>query len=622
MPSPRLEFLPNDANENEGLGDAGIETFKDDPCASCGREAGQNSRDAAVSRPVRMTFDLMEVPTKEVPGIEELAVAVQACLKAAADQKEKDFFRQARDLLQRGTINILKIADFSTKGLQGPPNQPRTPFHSLVRSSGISSKESDTSGGSFGIGKNASFAVSDLQAVFYSTVYRDAAGAATFAAQGKVRLVSHMGPDGKPRRSIGYWGDPHGYDAVMDPALVPEWMRRTEVGTTIHSLGFREENAWAERITYSLLANFFVAIEAGDMEFEVDNGRLKINASTIAGLFQNEAIVSAARERGRRDDLLFSEHLHRCLVSASAVERTLPVPSLGAVTVRVLVADDLPRRIGIARNGMLITTSLEHFGDRLERFAGARDFVALVQPDEDASRLMKTLENPKHDSFSADRISDPVKRDQALKAMKGLIKALRSTIRELAAVPTEDEVLIDELTGFFAESPTEQRPKDPKTDHDPESYTYTPPKVRRVRKRDRVPGDDDDGGGGVKTGRGRGGVLHGRGAGPGEGGRGRTGNGSPVPLRELRNVMSDDSALGRTVWFTPDASGVAVMRLDATGVSSSTRLIVRSTNPGAVFSGDIHVDLVKDVRMRIDIEFDAPYAGPIEVAAHLIDEAA
>lgn len=47
-----LKFLSNQAGEVEGLGHAGIETFRDTPFVSCSREAGQNTLDAAAGRPV------------------------------------------------------------------------------------------------------------------------------------------------------------------------------------------------------------------------------------------------------------------------------------------------------------------------------------------------------------------------------------------------------------------------------------------------------------------------------------------------------------------------------------------------------------------------------------------
>ena len=41
MTGPVLEFLPNQAGESEGLGDAGIETFRDNPYASCAAKPGR-----------------------------------------------------------------------------------------------------------------------------------------------------------------------------------------------------------------------------------------------------------------------------------------------------------------------------------------------------------------------------------------------------------------------------------------------------------------------------------------------------------------------------------------------------------------------------------------------------
>ena len=46
MSKIRLEFLPNEGGEAEGLSDAGIETFCENPFAAAARETGQNSRDA------------------------------------------------------------------------------------------------------------------------------------------------------------------------------------------------------------------------------------------------------------------------------------------------------------------------------------------------------------------------------------------------------------------------------------------------------------------------------------------------------------------------------------------------------------------------------------------------
>ncbi len=387
-----LQFLRNDAGEEEGLGDAGIELFKDAPYASCAREAGQNSRDAAADTPVTMRFDVIDIPHAALPLHAELVAAVSACRKNATQEKDVDFFSEALKLLNAPAVKVLRISDYNTKGLIGPPEQSGTPFHSLLKASGVSNKESDTSGGSFGIGKNASFAVTDLQTVLYSTRYVDeTSGAAKFAAQGKVKLVSHQDSEDVPRRATGYWGNPNGFLAITDPDQVPPWMRRSEVGTSIFCVGFRESPDWAHRIGYSLITNFFTAIHRDEMAFQV-NGGLKLNRNTVGALFSNSQIRDAAEEASHLGDLVFSQQLYHCLTSPETVITDLDITGLGIVRIHILVEEGLPKRVGIVRNGMLITTSLEHFGSKLERFPGSREFIALVEPiSTDAGKILKTL---------------------------------------------------------------------------------------------------------------------------------------------------------------------------------------------------------------------------------------
>ena len=84
MTVPELEFLKNEAGEEEGLSDAGIETFRDDPYASCAREAGQNSRDDGLDgKPVRMTFDLKQEDIANIPFHASLARTLNCCSSQA-----------------------------------------------------------------------------------------------------------------------------------------------------------------------------------------------------------------------------------------------------------------------------------------------------------------------------------------------------------------------------------------------------------------------------------------------------------------------------------------------------------------------------------------------------------
>src|SRR5580658_8181995 len=425
-----LEFLPDQAGEEEGL-DAGIETFRDSPIASLGRECGQNSNDAGReessvrTEPVLIRFDLLE--TSDYPARRQHLLAVKDCLRRAQlgrQERESDFLHRAEKVLEADKLKILRVWDENTTGLTGP-SRPGTPFHSLVKSAGVSTKDSVTSGGSFGIGKKAAFAASELQTVLYSTIYQEGAEK-KFLAQGKTILISHDDPAGKHMRATGYWGLP-GYEPIDDPARVPDWLRRDAVGTSVCVVGFRVEENWDYRIAASLIQNFFHAIHHGKMRFLINGGKIDINKQTLNGLFENRQIYSAADTGNHREEFDFARHLLRCVTSPSVSER-LKIEGLGTVLLTILISEGMPKRVKIIRNGMAITDSLAAFGDRLANFPRYSDFVALVDPiDPEGSRLIKQLENPRHDALSAQRLSDPAKRAAAEQTMKHLAKAIRDT---------------------------------------------------------------------------------------------------------------------------------------------------------------------------------------------------
>jgi hypothetical protein len=611
-----LVFLDNPAGETEGLGDAGIETFKDDPYAGCGREAGQNSRDAVLdeNEPVRLEFDVIDVPAVDIPGRMDLVSALSACAAASKQEKDVDFFRQAQAVIEAESVRVLRIADFNTKGLAGPPGDHGTPFHSLLKGSGVSNKESETSGGSFGIGKNASFAVSDLQSVFYSTIYEAADGSECFAAQGKTMLVSHVSADGSPKRSKGYWGV-GGLAAVEDPADVPSWMRREARGTSIFSIGFRMQEDWRHRIAYSLLVNFFGAVHSGKMEFSIgsDTDVIEINRNTIAILFEDHRIKTAALSAGQDAALSRAAQLYECLSSIDALEIELQIKSVGAAKMRILSREGLSKHVGIIRNGMFITSTLKNFGESFARFSGSRDFVATVEPiANDLSKLMKTLENPKHDEFSAERLSLQDKRADATRIMKDLAKQVRSTIKDSTKVDEEDEVVLDELSHIFSEPSKPSGADNDGAEKDLDAFSAKKP-IRHVLKRP-TPAAISGAGGGSTSNQSDGGSSDPQpGTENGFGSGHQDQNGSiDITVGDMRNRKT--SPLIREVMFTPSASGRMSIGVEASGVNNPVDLIIIDASVGSVRAGRVILDAVENVRSSVKVTFAEPYEGPIQLS--------
>ena len=57
---------------------------------------------------------------------------------------------------------------------------------------------------------------------------------------------------------------------LSDPDVVPEWLHREDVGTTLCALAMRETDDWQNEIIASILQNFFCAIHREEMVFLVE----------------------------------------------------------------------------------------------------------------------------------------------------------------------------------------------------------------------------------------------------------------------------------------------------------------------------------------------------------------
>lgn len=262
----------------DGFNDSGIYTFKGKPIESLGREIAQNSRDEVLdpSKPVRIEFEYFDLQSRDIPDIDELKDNFEICRTSTEDKRAKTFFEAAKLIIEKSTIPVLKISDFNTNGIKGPC-EPNKPYHAFMKASGESVKSNAISGGSFGIGKNAPYAVSELRTIFVSTAFRAENGSIQEYVQAKSILMSHI-KNGEVRRGQGYWGVKDQCLPVENSKLIPGWLKRPvspdtnvpELGTSIYVLGFSKPSNWEERLTASIISNFFGAITNGQLEVEIN----------------------------------------------------------------------------------------------------------------------------------------------------------------------------------------------------------------------------------------------------------------------------------------------------------------------------------------------------------------
>ena len=617
MSELKLVFKDNVADEYEGINDSGIQTFKRAPYASCGREAGQNSRDKMIRSPVKMTFKLREINKADLPFHRELSSTISTCLNAVSqtgDTKEIDFFIKADGILKADKIKVLEISDYNTTGLEGPVEWGSS-FHSLVKAAGKSgNNSSEDSSGSFGIGKNATFAVSDLQTVIYSTVYKNKDdGKEIFLCQGKTKLISHKTADGKNKSATGYWGDDD-FKEIADPNLVPPWMRREEVGTSIFAVGFPKEDSWDYRIAAALLSTFFIALSKGEMEISV--GELKLNNATIEDLFWDEKIVNAAEDSDSFDQFEFARQLYNCETNSETIEKVIttdPVEDMdfGRLSVKILKKDGLPKRLAFIRNGILITDNLQHFNEPFRTFPSCSSFIALVQiMDKEGSAIFKLIENPEHNQVATGGVSDEEKRKKINTLMKRIGKELRKVINDLTRFHPDRVESLDELAEFF---PDDNHKKAEDTgESNPQIFRYKPKPIKPKQKKRIGKGSSGQSGGSgsgekrKKQGGGNGGINPGL-------GKGKHGTKKDYTLLDQRYIALTSNR--RKLLFTPEEDGKARIFIFSTGLVDRENLVIESVDGKKVSGGKWIIDLDKKKRHQAEIELKDDYSGPIEIEA-------
>ena len=197
-------FPTNGGGVIRGLADSGIETFNGKKNSSLAREICQNSLDAAANsnKPVIVSFQLVEINPAEIPGYFEYKKILQNCRDFwKYNPNAKNFFDNALDKIDE-KISVLVASDENTTGLANPYNPNSLEgWNTLTKIDGGANKSGST-GGSFGIGKNAPFAISDFRLVFYRTLNQRGES----AAQGISRLVSFI-QNNDTKAGIGYYGN-------------------------------------------------------------------------------------------------------------------------------------------------------------------------------------------------------------------------------------------------------------------------------------------------------------------------------------------------------------------------------------------------------------------------------
>lgn len=436
---PEWSFPNNNHSIRAGISDSGIETFKGRIEQSLAREICQNSLDAAdLGKRVRIEFELHEeLPTK-FPDINEFKSALNKAKKAWLDQKDtktKDFLNSAMRTLDSSKLKILRISDFNTTGLTGSDDIYNSNWSNLIKASGSSDKSS-TAGGSFGIGKFATFAASALRTVFYSTIDIDNKK----ASQGVARLVSFPKDDSSDEltQGIGFYGNPVKNQKISEHISFVSGYERSTPGTDIFIPGFMVQSEWEEKIIIEVLESFLMAIFDGTLEIKV--GNYIVSKETLNDFFNkhHQLIINKSKN-------LYAQFLS--LTSQETEWTNYSFLEESDVRVGILVDNQQAEnsKISMIRRPWMKIYDFKPSHASYLSFSG----ICLIQGKK-LNEILRKAENPQHTQWTPDRIeNNPNERKLVQRYLKEIKESIINQINSLISRDSEDESDIEGLSDYL-----------------------------------------------------------------------------------------------------------------------------------------------------------------------------
>lgn len=406
----------------ESGSNAALEMFRDDPLDSLTREICQNSLDAKLeeNKPVRVAFKVLKKKTSSIQGIDELRkdIVKKAKKQWPNEANTQRMLQRMEEVLNQEYLDILKISDYNTTGLL------KNNWESLIDQVGSSVKKDSSSAGSFGIGKGAPFAVSDLRMVFYNTVAEE-----QNRSIGVMKFVSFKEGD-KITQGTGYLGkngkQPLEKNVTFDDDI------REESGTDIYIIGINKDifEDWESQIKYSLVDNFLYSFYKQKLVVDINN--FEVNFSTIDEII---AEIKANKKLTKR----YTNVLSYYGVLKDEEHDVFPLIGLEKYGIQPGEATLIASKNVESNRRVLMTRSAGMKIYEQKNISGTLKFSGIFYADgRNINDFLKQVENPNHDKWSADRYSDDPKFAKNL--LKDLRKFIRESINQKYKEKIEDEV--------------------------------------------------------------------------------------------------------------------------------------------------------------------------------------
>lgn len=426
-----------DGGKRQGINDSGVATFAGEELYNnLAREICQNSLDAwdsETNEPVIVCFSLKSMSKKIFSPLLGLKKTLDSCKEywnSYEDKKLNCFLNNAFDTIEKEQLDILIISDYNTVGLNGSKNRSGA-WDALTGSDGVSYKP-DGSQGSFGIGKKAPYACSNLRTVFYNT-YSKMDNIKAF--QGVTSLVTHLNDNNEETQGCGFYYNIEERCPIFegDDCDIIRYFNREKFGTDIIVVGFKKSLNWAEDMKLAIIKNFFIAIINKQLIVKIDD--LIIDSKTIFTLIKN------AIKNNPNDNVLIKVNNYCETYIEPDKIFNFEIIEKDDAKLHIKMNDQFTRSIAHVRaTGMLI---------KQRTIKKMMPYSAVLFIDGvEINKLLKLMEPPKHDKWDPDMLDD-ARKSYGRNMVNKINKLVASSIESMCKLESVEEIDPDGVSLFL-----------------------------------------------------------------------------------------------------------------------------------------------------------------------------
>ncbi|MDE0459623.1 MAG: hypothetical protein OXI15_20230 [Chromatiales bacterium] len=459
---PDLRFGPGTSG---GFTPAGVAAFDNLRPAAVVRELIQNSLDAARSAgvsPAIVRFRLTRVSRVKVPGIKSYERAFAKAVETQEAMTGGPLTGQAqltagtiRDALDRDKMDVLSVLD---NGI-GLDEQRMN----ALLSDGVSVKDGAATG-TYGNGHSTAIPASDLRYVLYGGLTegggRIGAGHAVLASHYETGERHQRSGDGfyirdfrASRETLYDYATGHQLPALIAKALdliEAETPHGTAVIIPAFNHFLEEEQGLWPMVSHAASANFFVAVEEGDLVVSVEDHRWGVDKRPWTLDRSNLAdVLDSHRDKRRAAAFLNGRRAYEAHEVYRTAEPHRVETDAGAIEIRLRENPDGITRVDLCRNGMWITDRVPGVS---QSFADQVPFHAILslnaRDGRDLHEFIRIAEGPLHDAITIKRLPAPQR-----KACRSALRAITEWIvRNTRAVKSDAYLSDDFLTLDFGDA--------------------------------------------------------------------------------------------------------------------------------------------------------------------------